>query len=228
MRSHLTWDIQACGGHVDNPTPTQFAQLAPGDFAVLLPCQLKNDQFGNKYGALPIYLRFEADQNNAAAALARIETRFPAHGPARASTPLFCSDITRASSLSNDLSFTPFSEGMLNTLLRHMLSHPNIGLPAADAAKLYWHSYRITLACKLLRANTDIAFIQRVCRWETVESVHKYARIEPEKYMDTLFKVRDVHLTHLEAPALQARLPKIDEHARWELAFNESSAISLL
>ena len=229
MRSHLTWYIKACGGHIDNPSPAQFAQMQPGDFAVLRPCQLKNDQFLDKYGALPIYLRFEAGQNNAAAALVLIETRYPVHGPSRASTPLFCSDVTKASSLNTDLVFTPFSEGMLNTLLKLMLSHPTIDLPQADAVKLSWHSYRITLACKLLRANTDLAFIQRVCRWESVESVHKYARIEPEKYMNTLLTVRDVHLTHLEAPALQARLPTIDEHARWELAFNESSGmISLL
>ena len=216
MRSHLGWYIAACGGDVTNPTPQQISMLQPGDYAWILPCLMKNDQFGHRYGALKVYLKFIPGTENAASSLATMVARHQIPDAQRSSTPLFCSAVIQTP---HHQSCTPFSEGMLDTLLKHILSA--IGLAPAEAGKLSWHSFRITLACKLLSTDQEDAFIQRVCRWESIESARKYGRIEPTKYMHIVQQATAVELTHADIPSLVARIPQVDEHVRWGHAFAE-------
>jgi site-specific DNA-cytosine methylase len=229
MRSNVTWYIAAAGGLVVNPTPQQLASLAPGDYAMISPPPMKNDQFGEKFGAFPVYLKWERDLanpfDNAASALALIELRYPISESDRLTTPLFASAVTTTQGPTPRFHMTPFSEGMLNSLLNHMLRDPELGLSDTEALKYSWHSYRITLACKLLHNGVDDSIIQRICRWETSESIKVYGRLKAPQYMDIITAAKGVRLDSISAEPLMRRMPQLDEHVRWHDAFGQINAL---
>ena len=81
-RWHLRWRIG--GVYVAEPTAEQLANLADGDFAVLIPPTSKADQFGLEWGPNPIYLRFDsAELVNAARELRDLELAWPLLGAER-------------------------------------------------------------------------------------------------------------------------------------------------
>jgi hypothetical protein len=106
-----------------------------------------------------------------------------------------------------------------------MLRDPELGLSDTEALKYSWHSYRITLACKLLHNGVDDSIIQRICRWETSESIKVYGRLKAPQYMDIITAAKGVRLDSISAEPLMRRMPQLDEHVRWHDAFGQINAL---
>jgi len=208
-RQHLSWVIAACGAQpILTPSAIQLSRLAPGDYAMLRPPVMKNDQFGERYMAFPIYLKWDSDDvYNAAAALAQMEMDFPVLPAMRSSIPLFFESFERGI-------VTPFMPQTLDAALRLMLSHL---VGPAQASRYSWHSFRITLACSLMAANYPEGVIQRMCRWKSVESLKAYARLDSATYMETLAKVRQVRLEQTQTSRLLTQIPQINADGQWQL-----------
>lgn len=191
-RASLYWVIQEVV--VRSPTLAQLLGLKPGDYAALTPPPAKADQFGAIYGGLPMYFPFDATTPLCAAReLQRLELRWPVSGLERRSTPLFADD-TKA----------PFKAPTLDTLLRHMLLTM---MPASEVASYSWHSFRIFLACSLLKGGATGSQIQALCRWQSERSLRVYARLACSDYAALLMKANGQDISQTNT----SRLPALDE-----------------
>jgi hypothetical protein len=191
-RASLFWDIQ--GVTVRNPTRQQMLDLKVGDYACMTPPPAKADQFGVIYGSLPIYLPFHHSTLLCAAReFQSLELAFPVSGPRRRDTPLFTAGEDR-----------PLKPSSLDTVLKHML---RLLVPADQVSAYSWHSFRITLACSLLKAGASGKQIQALCRWQSDRSLQIYARLGASDYGDLLDKANGVDISQVNI----SQLPALDE-----------------
>jgi hypothetical protein len=182
------------GEPVRNPTRLQLLNLKVGDYACLTPPPAKADQFGVIYGGLPIYLPFHPTTPLCAAReFQTLELAFPVSGPQRRDTPLFVEGDGR-----------PFKPSSLDTVLKHML---RLLVPSDKVSSYSWHSFRITLACSLLKAGASARQIQALCRWQSDRSLQIYARLGASDYGDLLDKANGVDISQVNI----SQLPALDE-----------------
>jgi hypothetical protein len=75
-------------------------------------------------------------------------------------------------------------------------------------AHLYtMHSFRIYLACALLAAKASDAQIQSLVRWQTLESLHIYARLNASDYAGLLDRAHSADIGSIQA----TNLPPCDD-----------------
>ena len=183
-RASVAWLIDGVL-HAD-PTPQQLARLVPGrDFAVVKPPPSKSDRFGEVWGNLPIYLLYEPDQAiNAATWLRKLELEHPTTGDTRSATPLFQLEDGK-----------PPSSSTLDEHLKQALAQV-----APDVKHLHsWHSFRIYLACSLKAAGCQDSEIQALCRWQTLESLRIYARLNAEDYAAFLARAQATDISQIQS-----------------------------
>jgi hypothetical protein len=191
-RASLYWLIQ--GVTVRSPTRLQMLNLKVGDFACLTPPPAKADQFGVIYGGLPIYLPFHPSTPlSAAREFQTLELALPASGPQRRDMPLFTEGDGR-----------PFKPSSLDTVLKHML---RLLVPADQVSSYSWHSFRITLACSLLKAGASGRQIQALCRWQSDRSLEIYARLGASDYGQLLDSANGRDISQINI----SQLPPLDE-----------------
>ena len=195
-RRHLRWRVR--GVDYDDPTPELLLSMKQGDWAVIIPPISKCDKFGLYFSSRPVWLYFNAnDEENAAEALRDLELRFPISGASRQDTPLFFMDS----------SFSPMSSSQADLFLKYALA---LLVPTALASQLSWHSFRIMLATALTRARVAPGTIQALLRWKTEESIKIYARIEPGDYHQYLELAKEAgrSLSSVESSSLISLVPE--------------------
>jgi hypothetical protein len=216
-RGAVSWIVQ--GVAVPSLTRQQLLGLREGDFVVLKPPPSKADPFALIWGNRPIYGAFLPNQKaNMATAIRDLLVHVEVPALRWATTPLF---------VDNDLQ--PFSGAFIDATLRAALR--SLGLSATEAAKYSPHSFRIYLACALKSAGKSDAEIQMLCRWQSVDSLRLYARIDARQYAELVqaaqaadsraisvssLPVLDAHHLHpaireLIGKAGPAREPPLDE-----------------
>lgn len=156
----LTWRIN--GVWFAAPSAAQLAALVPGrDGCSVTPPRSKPDQWGEIHCPFTIFLVFTGTPECACKALREMEARHP-------------SVDRRTAAVFGDAQGRPFSHGVLDPLLRAVLTH----LYSAAVASLYsWHSYRSGLASMLHAAGVPDAVIMLMCRWMCEASLNVYRRI---------------------------------------------------
>ena len=156
----LMWRIN--GVWFAAPSAAQLAALVPGrDGCSVTPPRSKPDQWGEIHCPFTIFLVFTGTPECACKALREMEVRHP-------------SVDRRTAAVFGDAQGRPFSHGVLDPLLRAVLTH----LYSAAVASLYsWHSYRSGLASMLHAAGVPDAVIMLMCRWMCEASLNVYRRI---------------------------------------------------
>ncbi len=193
-RSSLSWCIG--GVLIWSPTTEDLAGLTETDYAIITPPPSKTDQFGVIWGDKPIYLPIRHGQFLCAALrLRQIELSSPAGKQARATLPLFTTDGQ-----------TPFTFNTLNNILRDPKAEV---LPAEVDHSLYTlHSCRIYLCTALGAAGKSQAEIQALCRWQSVDSLLIYNRLQPADYVRHLDDAARSNITSysmIGAPIVSSR-----------------------
>uniref|UniRef100_A0A7S3K0L2 Tyr recombinase domain-containing protein n=1 Tax=Aureoumbra lagunensis TaxID=44058 RepID=A0A7S3K0L2_9STRA len=141
--------------------------LKKGDFALIRPPQAKNDQWGDAFGAKPIYLSVHDSRFCAALALRDWEIARPTPANERRQTPLFT------------VAGEPLRHDVIDRVLHDLL----LPIMTPERASQYSpHSFRIGLACTLLASGEPPHMIQMLLRWKSTESMVAYARFNPEDY----------------------------------------------
>ena len=135
------------------------------------PPPLKADQWGIVWVNLPVYLTYDpAQEINAAAALLKLELHFPVEGyDARRGAPLFC-----------DNAWKPLTGSFLDKYIVAALTI------VKSPIKYSWHSFRASLACRLLASGATNPQIQALCRWQSEESLRIYAKMAHKDYYGLL------------------------------------------
>ena len=129
---------------------------------MITPPISKADQSGEIHCPFPVYLTFETDHINAAAAILDIEHRVGAD---------LSDDERRTTALFHDSVRQPYEHHFLHRMLRLVLTH----LYSAETASLFsFHSYRAGLATVLHAAGVPDDMIQPICRWMCLESLRRY------------------------------------------------------
>ena len=191
-RANLKWH---CRGvlHSD-PSADVLNNLQRGDWAVLTPPPSKADLHGFVWGNLPIHLPFVDRPSNAAHALRDMELAMPVRGKdARRNTFLFTVSV----------SLQPLIASRMDSILAALL---RLHLRPEVAATHSFHSFRIALACELRARGASDAQIQALCRWQSTESLHIYARMNPEEYIGWILKASEAKATSV----MSKNLPTID------------------
>ena len=88
---------------------------------------------------------------------------------------------------------------------------------AAATSRYSWHSFRISLACRL-RPHCDDSTIQTLCRWATPTSMKLYARLGRSQYSSLLDRAETVDLDAVQAATLWRSCPHIDDDHHYEFA----------
>jgi hypothetical protein len=191
-RASLVWRI--AGRLIRAPTVAMLRALARTDFAMLTPMPTKNDPFGDIYGNQPIYLPWDpSEPTNAAAALVELELMFPVAADARKATPLF---VTGAG-------LEPITHSLIDAVLRWLL----LCIMSLEEAELYSvHSLRIACASALHMMGASHQQIQAFVRWQSLEAVTLYARIDPAVYGDWVRRIARAE----PSPVAVAQLPALD------------------
>ena len=201
-KSNLRWRIQ--GSTVTAPTPDQLLNMEPGrDHAILVPPPSKADQLGVVYGNRPIYLIYQPGMKlNACTELRKLELAQPVAGALRRATPLFC------------YQGRPIKSSLMDLLLKEALA-----ATAPDEGHRYsWHSFRIALACSLLKAGKRPDEIMALCRWQSEESLRTYARLGWDQYAELLLSAYDQDISQIDASNLPCTIDEaamvalLDEH----------------
>jgi len=208
-RHLLTWCLRNV---VYASPPTELLRSPrPGDYAILVPPPSKADQFGEVWGALPIYLHYDATDSDAAFHhLAQLELAVPVPAANRASAPLISAD-----------GVSPFKGSQLDTALKSLL-RPIVG--AANIRKYSWHSGRIYLACALLASGATNAQIQSLCRWQTEDSLRIYARLNPQSYHRLLQSAAHADVSSVSTASLPPLSSELALRQLLGLPFAEVSA----
>jgi integrase len=161
-RSSLRWFIK--GKFYYEPAAKLLSSLSPGDYVEVWPRQSKCDFTGEVWGDKPTFHHWSPVEGNACAMLAQLEIFKPVRGEDRRTFPLFSE---------NDGS--PVSETKAARMLDAMLL---CFMPAALAFHYTWHSFRHSLATRLRRAQCPADVIMQLCRWQTIQSLRTYARLD--------------------------------------------------
>ena len=193
-RASLAWCIDKV--IITDPDTADFAQVRENDYAIINPPPSKTDQFGVIWGDKPIFLHVRHRNFMCAALrLLEIERRFPLRGERRAQAPLFTMQGN-----------TPFTFSAVTTTLNAL---KDIALPASVDHSLYTtHSCRIYLCTALGAAGKSSAEIQAICRWQSVESVQIYNRMQPADYARHLDDAAQATITSylmIGAPIISSR-----------------------
>ena len=183
----LSWNL---GGQVwgrRRPPDALLLRPRPGDFVQVFPRESKCDSTGEVWGDRPAYLHFSDDEvGNAFKALARLEVAAAIEGELRHTTPLFIDDARQG--------VAPYEA---ETILHAML----LATGVANAVLLYtWHSFRISLATRLHRANVSELDIQAICRWQSPASLKIYIKMGAEDYRERLGRAHGQEITRGEVP----------------------------
>ena len=195
-RANLSWFFK--GEYRSELTVEELSSLTMADRAVLRPPPVKNDPFSESFGAHPIHLPFDPDDElNAARWLADLELGSPVYGSERRRVPLFPSGPVAA---------TPLTHGPADSAFRAIVK---AALPAERAAMLTLHSMRVFAACALLAQGASPALIMALCRWKCEQSLRIYARLRPEDYVHWVRRMRTSNVTTLTA----RNIPEMDNHA---------------
>jgi hypothetical protein len=183
-RASVAWVIN--GVTHTEVTPDMMASMVPGrDYAMVTPPPSKSDRYGVVWGNSPIYLLLDPTRKlNAAAWLASLEVMIPVFDlQTRRDTPL----LTQADG-------RPPSGTQLDASLRSALA---CILPAQDAHHS-WHSFRIHFACSLKAAGVQDSDIMLLCRWQTVDSLRLYARINAHDYIEFLNRAQNADISQMQ------------------------------
>jgi hypothetical protein len=193
-RGAVSWIVQ--GLAVPFLSPLQLLALKEGDYVVLKPPPSKADPFALVWGNRPIYGAFLPHQKaNMARAIRDLFVHVAVPEYRWADTPLFVDD-----------NLQPFSGAFIDSTLRAALM--SFGLSASEASKYSPHSFRIYLACALKSAGKSEAEIQMLCRWQSVDSLRLYARIDARQYAEL---VQAAHAADSRAVSVSS-LPVLDAH----------------
>jgi len=190
-RASIWWHIGAVT--YSDPDVRTLQSFTHGDYVIMKPPLAKNDQFGQAFGNKPIYLPYHESVLCAALALRDLEVRFPMRGAIRQHAPLFAMDAR----------LQPFRHDVIDSIF-----HRHIGLVVgSEAAQCYsLHSFRIGLACALLKSGKPLPLIQALLRWMSPESLIPYARLDPLEYGNHLIHATSVEITGVTP----ANLPRLD------------------
>ena len=93
--------------------------------------------------------------------------------------------------------------------------HPEI-LQTSHISRFSWHSFRISLACRLRAIHADDGTIQALCRWRSTESLVKYRRLGRTEYADLLESATQARIDSIQAATLWRECPPIDDDAKYE------------
>jgi hypothetical protein len=158
------------------------------------PGPTKGDPFGNIYGNQPIYMPCDpVEPTNAAVALTELELTFPVDADARKAALLFVT-VT-------DLE--PITHSLIDAELRLLL----LCIMALAEAGIYpVHSLRIAYASALHMMGTSHQQIQAFIRWQLLEAVTLYVRIDQAAYGDWVRRIARAEPT----PIAVAQLPVLD------------------
>ena len=168
---------------VVDPTPQQLRALTPDDAAILTPPPSKTDAFGVIWGDKPIYLPFRPQAPYCAACrLQELELAFPVTGIERCKVPLFMSDVN-----------VPFTASVLHEVLDDIKAI--IFTHGEDPSCFSWHSFRVLLATQLGAAGATDAQIQAICRWQSLQSLVIYRRMQPRLFITLLDKAMQADIT---------------------------------
>ena len=161
-RSSVRWVI--AGVAYSDPSIAMLAKRGVGTYAEVLPRQSKCDFTGEVWGDKPTFHHWAAAEGNACEALAQLELACPVHGVERRTFPLFCEDDGSAVSETR-------AARLLDAMLLLLMS-------ASMAAHYTWHSFRHSLATRLRKAKCPADIIMQMCRWQTIQSLRTYARLD--------------------------------------------------
>jgi hypothetical protein len=197
-RENLTWYLSdRAGGYVHvSELPTTHV-LLDNECACLRPAASKADQTAEHFGNQLIYLPvLHDDPNNAALALAALESHHVIRGSARAQAPLLPAD-DRGNALTCNRIDTIFNA----------LAVAALGEQAASTRS--FHGCRVFAACCHRANGENDETIQALCRWRTSASLKIYARINPRDYAA---RVRRMSSTVVDS-RIAANLPTLDDSA---------------
>ena len=191
-RGNVAWIID--GQFLCAPTLNQFLSMVPKrDFAAVFPPPSKADQFGVVWGNMAIYLMYDPSKEiNAATDLRSLEINYPIEPYLRRTTPLYTTN-----------SSMPLSPTTADNILKAALTHICDNQKEAD--RYSWHSFRIALACSMLKAGCTSAEIQACCRWQTDASLKIYARLDAVLYTQLLDRAYAQQFTLRQ----QANMPRV-------------------
>ena len=158
------------------PTVAQMARLGDdeGDGCWLVFGAMKNDAYGEHFGAKPAWLPYSATAaRNACRALAALERRAAQAGigpDRRGVTPLFGPSVG-----------VEWHHSELEAVFDFLLEH-GCGLNAEERHAYSLHSFRIYLACALYAAGCPNDKICAILRWRSEDALLIYARMnDPER-----------------------------------------------
>ena len=178
----------------------------------VFPRQSKCDFTGEIWGDKPTVHHWSPAPGNAFAALAKLELNYPVHGHERATFPLFSE---------ND--GTPVSETRASRLLDAMLK---IILGAALATHYTWHSFRHGLATRLRKAGCPADIIMQLCRWQTLQSLRTYARLDASQqlsWQDASFNASFTEGASAEALDSAPILAQLHDDETWDVDPNSQT-----
>lgn len=141
----------------------QWQRAGSGDSILLVVPTSKTDQFGLVHCPFPCVIPYDASPSSAFQSIRDIELTEPCVGSARERRPLFA---------------TPEGEPYQGHVLRqrlHQLVTTLFGSSMADV--ISFHSFRIDLACRLLKVKCPWEVIQLILRKTTPESLRAYSRL---------------------------------------------------
>jgi hypothetical protein len=185
-RASLRWFIN--GTYVSTPNALHFQQMREGvSYVEVWPKQSKCDATGEIWGGQKTFHTYHKRPGNCCAALAALEQRFPVEASERDQTALF---------IGND--GQPVRADFAARLLAAML------VAIGVSSFIYtWHSFRISLATRLGRANCPDSKIQAICRWQTTQSLLIYRRMGKEDYDEWLGCAFDAEFNAGSNPTVQ-------------------------
>jgi hypothetical protein len=155
--------------------------MTPADGCEIAPKGAKCDQWGAgaDHGTEPIMLPFRNQEMNACFQLRELERRWPCHGEARRSLPLFPDEHGEV-----------YPDWKLAAILQAIF----VLLVGPARAVLYsGHSFRVALATYLRAAGATGPLQQAFGRWMNPESLRIYARLGRDEYaywLDKMLTVR--------------------------------------
>ena len=132
----------------------------------------------------------------------------PVSGPERILFPLFC-----------ESDGTAVSETRAARILEVMLEAV---LPASEAQHYTWHSFRHGLATRLCKAGCPADVIMQLCRWQTIQSLRTYARLDASQYQH--WHDASFNSTFTEGPSEQHHLDSV--HAMVQLHEDDNLSLS--
>jgi hypothetical protein len=163
------------------------------DYVRIRPPPSKADPFAIVWGTRPIYGAFHPTAKiNMARELRNLYAHAPVTDEELDKTPLFIHDDG-----------SPFTGNFIDNFLKKSLG---TFMTTEETKKLSPHSFRIFLACALRAANASDSVIQALCRWQSIESLHTYALMDKDGYMEYINRA-------MEADSMAIRvdsLPMLD------------------